>query len=675
MCVANGAMLRNLARRFLEAGEIHTVAGRALVEERYAALRRQIPIIYVLVVVNMFGLQVAASGRVELGINVPSAIAICALLRIGQWLRSSEQVNHAVMLRRMRQTIWVAFAICAFVFLWCYDLLLGEDGTAGMAVILFGVMTAIGAAYGLSPLPAAARIPLLVLALPLAALSLLSADLHFLGAALSISVVALLLLRLLTVNNSHFRAVVESRSIIAHQQELAESARQEAIVAATTDFLTGLPNRRAFVAAVDAAIGDNSQSSRFAVGILDLDRFKVVNDTYGHATGDEFLTIVAKRLIAAAGKKAVVARLGGDEFGLLIPRVSRVSEAECIAGKILAAVNRHATVQGRRFAISVCCGIALACRTKERTPSRLLADADLALYEAKDRAGGGVAVFEAWMEAPRRRRAQIETALQLPGVHERVSLVFQPIIDLNTGAVIANEALARWTDDELGAVSPSEFVPIAEQLNVIGDLTLHLMAKAFVEAATWPEPIRLSFNLSAVQLCAADSASVLLEAMDRANLPTHRLQVEVTETALMRDFDRCNRNLAQLRDAGVTIVLDDFGAGYASIGYLKQIRFDQIKLDGGLLTAALDSSDGERLLRAVIGLCDALGVGTVAEHVESEEQLRLLVSLGCRAGQGFWLQRPMSADDCRHFSTSAALVTNPGRQLSRKSRSRTSPSA
>lgn len=664
-------MLKSLARRFLAAGEIQTVAGRALVEERYAALRRQVPIIYILVVVNMFGLQVAASGKVEFGINVPSAVAICAVLRIAQWLLSSEQVSHTVMLRRMRQTIAVAFAICAFVFFWCYDLMLGEDGTAGMAVILFGTMTAIGAAYGLSPLPAAARIPLLVLALPLAAVSLLSADLHFLGAALSISVVALLLLRLLTVNNSHFRAVVESRSIIARQQELAESARQEAIVAATTDFLTGLPNRRAFVAAVDAALGDTSQHTRLAVGILDLDRFKVVNDTYGHATGDELLTIAAKRLLAAAGKKAVVARLGGDEFGLLIPGVNRASEAERAAGKILAAVNRHATVQGRRFAISVCCGMALAGRTKERTPSRLLADADLALYEAKDRAGGGVAVFEAWMEAPRRRRAQIERALQLPGVHERVSLVFQPIIDLKTGRVMANEALARWTDDELGEISPSEFVPIAEQLNVIGDLTRHLMSEAFAEAATWPEPIRLSFNLSAVQLCAADSASVLLEAMDRANLPTHRLQVEVTETALMRDFDRGNQNLAQLREAGVTIVLDDFGAGYASIGYLKQIRFDQIKLDGGLLTAALDTSDGERLLRAVIGLCDALGVGTVAEHVENEEQLRLLVSLGCGAGQGFWLQRPMPAQECRHFSKSADSIFDAGRRSSRNPPART----
>ncbi|HUG46751.1 MAG TPA: EAL domain-containing protein, partial [Sphingomicrobium sp.] len=649
-----------LVRRFLDAGEIETAAGRALVEERYTALRRQIPIIYVLIAVNLFGLQVASGGVLEFGVNVPSAVAICALFRIAQWLRASDDADHAVMLRRMRQTIWLALAICLFVFLWCHVLIQSREGAVSMDVLLFGSMTAIGAAYGLSPLPAAARLPLLVLALPLAAVSSLSTDLHTVGAALSISVVALLLLRLLAVNNSQFQAVVESRSIIARQQELAEGARQEAIHAATTDFLTGLPNRRAFVAALDAAIAGDSKMASFAVGILDLDRFKVVNDTYGHATGDELLRIASKRLVAAAGKKAVVARLGGDEFGILLPDVHGTAQAQRTADAILAAVCRPADVEGRRFLISLCCGVATAKKASGRSPSRLLADADLALYEAKDRSAGRVAVFEGWMEAPRRRRAQIERALQLADLHERVDLVYQPIIDLNTGQVIANEALARWTDDELGEISPAEFVPIAEQLNVIGDLSDHLMVKAFTEAATWPEPVRLSFNFSAIQLCGQDSAAALLDALDRAKLPTRRLQVEVTETALLRDFDRANANLALLREAGATIVLDDFGAGFASIGYLRKLRFDQIKLDGGLLTAAIDNSDGERLLMAVIGLCDALGVATVAEHVESEEQLKLLVSLGCGAGQGFWLQRPMSAAECRRFSQSSGLVIDTG---------------
>lgn len=653
-------MLRSVVRRLFTAGEVESRTGRALVEERYSTLRRQIPIIYMLAAVNLFGLQLASSGTVEIGLNVPSAVAACAAIRIIQWLRVKENVPHRQMLRRMHQTILLATVICLSVFLWCFDLLRTETTESQMAVMLFGGLTAIGVTYGLSPVPAAARVPLLTLVLPLALFGLWSNDPQFVGASLSLSFVSLLLLRLLVVNNSHFTALVQSRSIIAREQELAEIARQEAIVAATTDFLTGLPNRRAFVAALASSFEEAGESGRFAVGILDLDRFKAINDTFGHASGDKLLSTVAKRLRSAAGKSVVVARLGGDEFGLLIPCVSTGAQAERVARAILESVNRPTRVDGRQFTVSLCCGLALAGARNERTPSRLLADADLALYEAKEQAEDKVAVFDSWMEAPRSRRVLIERALEMPGVQDRIELVYQPIFELPTGRIIANEALARWSDPELGNVPPAEFVPIAEQLNVIGKLTKHLLAKAFADAAEWPASVRLSFNLSAVDLCAADTADIVLEALGRAALPTGRLQVEVTETALLRDFNRAKDNLERLGDAGVTVVLDDFGAGYASIAYLKQLRFDIIKIDGGLLTAALDSADGERLLGAVLGLCGTLGVEAVAEHVEHEEQLKLLIRLGCRAGQGFWLQRPLPADECLRFANGATLVAEDG---------------
>jgi predicted signal transduction protein with EAL and GGDEF domain len=278
-----------------------------------------------------------------------------------------------------------------------------------------------------------------------------------------------------------------------------------------------------------------------------------------------------------------------------------------------------------------------------------MADADLALYEAKDGAGASVCVFEARMEAPRRRRAQIERALQVPQIEEQFRLNYQAIADLESGEIIAYEALARWSTPELGPVSPAEFVPIAEQLHLIADINCHLMTRAFMEAARWPAAIRLSFNMSAIQLCARGSAETLLERLVQTGLPASRLQVEVTETALLADLDMARANLAILREAGVTIVLDDFGAGFASIGYLRELRFDQIKLDGAIVTAAKDSADGRRLLSAVIALCDILGVMTVAEHIESENLLHLLRELGCAAGQGFWLHRPAPADSLAVF--------------------------
>jgi diguanylate cyclase (GGDEF)-like protein len=424
-----------------------------------------------------------------------------------------------------------------------------------------------------------------------------------------------------------------------------QHAHREAVIAATTDFLTGLPNRRAFVAALGAMTSETRDC--FAVAILDLDRFKTVNDTFGHVAGDQLLEEVAARLVEAVPPGGLVARLGGDEFGLLVPDVRHGPDAKRIGDQILRRVNGPVLLDGREFAVSASCGLGISHRREAPSPSRLMADADLALYEAKENPGAGAAVFELRMEAPRRRRAQIEQAVRLPGFRDQLSIVFQPIFNLSTGRIIANEALARWRNEELGSVGPSEFVPIAEQLNLIDGINLHLMKLAFDAARDWPGHIKLSFNLSAVQMCSTGSAEVVLGALKAARLTARSLQVEVTETALLRDFERARENLNILRDAGATIVLDDFGAGYASISYLRELCFDQIKLDGALVTAAQQSADGKQLLRAVIVLCEVLGVSSVAEHVGSAELLKLVLELGCTAGQGFWLEPPLSAAELR----------------------------
>ena len=637
-------MLIRFVRRYCGA-DLSTRSGRAMVEENYWSLRRQTPIVYLLGIVNVSAMEIAATGALSIGLNVPTFIAACGAVRMWHWFGSSRgsTPSHELMARRLRQTVWFAAAICIAVCVRCLYLLQVGDAASHMAVMLFGGLTAIGVAYGLTALPIAGWIPLVLIIGPMSVAALLSNDRRFAGAAFGLVTVAALTLRLLAAHSRHFSRVVRSRSVIARDQELVEHARQEAIVAATTDFLTGLPNRRALVAALDTA--ESEGIAPFALAILDLDRFKAVNDTFGHAIGDQLLKEVAARLVTTVGKRGLVARLGGDEFGVLLPGASNAEEARAIGADILRRVNGPVCLNGREFTIAASCGIGVARKDEDSSPSRLMADADLALYQAKDNPGGGVAIFEVSMEAPRRRRAEIERALQLPGVQDRLRLVFQPIFDLKTGRIVANEALARWCDPELGAIAPSEFVPIAEQLNLIDDINCHLMSLAFEAARSWPHEIRLSFNLSAIQLCSAGAARSVLGALKRAGLAAARLQVEVTETALLADFERARSNLTQLRKAGTMIVLDDFGAGYASIGYLRELSFDQIKLDGALVTAAQHSGDGKRLLRAVIGLCDILGVSTVAEHVESRELLTLVIELGCTAAQGFWLERPLEADD------------------------------
>jgi diguanylate cyclase (GGDEF)-like protein len=634
-------MLARVMNRYMGV-DLSTGAGRALVEERYWSLRRQVPIVFLLGFFNISAMELAATGRLSPGLNLPTFIACFWAIRLWQWFGSASGRNadHAEMVRRMRQTVFVAAAVCAAVCGRCLYLIHVGDEALQMAVMLFGGLTAIGVAYGLTALPAAGFIPLLLIIVPISGAAILSHQPRFAGAAFALVAAATFTLRLLGVHSRHLSEVIQSRSFIAGEQELSERAHREAVIAATTDFLTGLPNRRAFVAALEVA---TAGANPVAVAILDLNRFKAVNDTFGHAIGDLLLVEVAARLVRSVGSRGLVARLGGDEFGILLHDARRARDVAAMGAAILDGVNGPAILGGREFTVSGSCGLSISQKAGQ-SPSRLMADADLALYQAKENPGAGVALFEARMEASRRRRTQIERALQMPGLHDNLHLVYQPIFDLSAGHVIAHEALARWTDPELGSIAPSEFVPIAEQLNLIDDINGYLMKMAFATARFWPASIKLSFNLSAIQLCSPGSSAAVLAALDDAGLAPQRLQVEVTETALLADFEKARANLTQLRDAGATIVLDDFGAGYASIGYLRELSFDQIKLDGGLVTAAQHSADGKRLLQAVIGLCEILGVSSVAEHVESRDLLMLVQELGCAAGQGFWLEKPLAPD-------------------------------
>lgn len=637
--------------------DLRTASGRAIIEERYWSLRRQVPIVYLLGLINLSAMEIGATGSLTLGINLPTFILCCGVIRLWQWFVVRREVCHEEMVARMRQTVWCAAAVCFAVCVRSLYLLQVGDVAAHMAVLLFSGLTAIGVAYGLTALPTAGRIPLVLITLPIAFAALSSNEPRFTAAAFSLAVVAAITMRLLNAHSRHFTDVIRSRSAIVGEQERVELARQEAMIAATTDFLTGLPNRRAFVSAVEEAMSA-SDKEPFAIAVLDLNRFKSVNDTFGHAVGDLLLREVSIRLVKTVSSKGgVVARLGGDEFGILLNKVRRPKQAQALLERVISGVDGSVTIEGRQLQISACCGVAIADPGGEKSPSRIMADADLALYQTKASPTGSVAVFERRMEAPRRRRTLIESALLAPSVHEHFYVVFQPIFDLQSGRILAHEALARWKDPVLGSVSPSEFVPIAEHLNLMDAINDSLMDRAFMHARGWASEVKLSFNLSAIQLCTPGAARTVLTALSRSGLSAARLQIEVTETALLADFERARANLSELRNAGATIVLDDFGAGYASIGYLRELHFDQIKLDGGLVTAAQQSEDGRRLLQAVVGLCGILGVSTVAEHVESEHILKLVTDLGCQAGQGFWLMPPLSADAVQNQSLSYCART------------------
>lgn len=647
--------------RLLDAGEAKTAFGRALLRERYRALQRQIPLLYAIALVNFLGLHFASGEPATALIQPVTLLALFVFVRLIYWLRLRGRVlSPERILVELKRTLFlagllsVAFGYSAISL---YDQLPGSERHF---VILFASMAAVGCAYGLTSFPAAARLPLLLFALPFAARLVASGNAAHAGVGISLALITMMILRLVNLHNEGFVQLVWSRSEVETERERAQRAEQVALEekarvrqVADSDSLTGLANRRAFIAELEARLGSAGPAPAFALALLDLDGFKPINDTFGHAAGDHLLIEVAARLRHEAGAGSLVARIGGDEFALILPCGNEAALMRT-GERIRTALEQPYPVDGREFRISACCGLTLLAPGGADITTAL-SQVDAALYSGKQSGRGRVALFTPAIAEANRRRIAIERALRDPLVGREFSLVFQPVFDLASGAIRAFEALARWQHPTLGAITPGEFIPITEQINVVEQISDGLLARACAEAAHWPGAVRLSFNLSAIQLCSASSAARLLAIAAERGIEARRLQFEVTETALLVDFGSARLNLERLRAAGARIVLDDFGAGFASISYLREIVFDAIKIDGSLIAGAIESEAGARLLKGVLDLCASLRVPCVAEHIERPEQLDMLRALKCRDGQGFALSPPLPAADARALAAARLM--------------------
>ena len=652
--------------RLLSAGEAETAFGRALLNERYRLLQRQIPLVYLLALANVGGFHMAHRLSLATLIHPANWVVVLVLVRLGYWLRTrNRELPPEAILGELRRTLFFAALFSLAAIFWSITFLLrSPDDTQQELVILFASLAAVGVSYGMSGFPAAARMPLLLFALPFSAFLAFSPNPAHLGVGACLFLITLLTLRLIDLQDRGFVEIVRSRSAVENERERADLAKQEALAEkarvrqiADSDPLTGLANRRAFLDALGRRLADPA-APPFSVALLDLDGFKPVNDTFGHAAGDAVLVEVATRL-RAHPEALVAARIGGDEFALILS-ADQAENALAAGQAVSEALSRPYRLDGREFRLSSCCGLVLL-QPGECDEALALRRGDAALYSGKAQGKGCVALFTPELERVNARRVAIERALRSPEMHDQIGLVFQPIFDLGSGAVRAFEALARWQHPELGTIAPSEFIPITEQINVIESISAALLASAAEEAGRWPDSVRLSFNLSAVQLCSASSAGQILATIAGRRLDPERLQIEVTETALLADFETARLNLNALRHAGARVVLDDFGAGYASISYLREMFFDAIKLDGSLLVGAADSTAAMRLFKGVLDLCASLNVPCIAEHIETADQLALLRRLGCRDGQGFALAPPLAAAEARELAA-ARLVPFRGRR-------------
>jgi len=442
------------------------------------------------------------------------------------------------------------------------------------------------------------------------------------------------------------RLGAERFAICLSFEDVTEKRAAEArlLAMARVDALTGLPNRRVLLESVEVALGEVVDKEAHCAALLffDLDRFKIVNDRLGHASGDALLVAVADRIRSLVGPGDLAARLGGDEFALLVERPS-LDDARRFAEDLIAAIAGVHEIGPYQASIGVSVGMAVADRTTEGDAKALMRNADAALTEAKNAAGDVVVIFDAAMEHVAESNKVLEQDLRDGLLRDEFTVLYQRQVDLMSGAITGVEALVRWRHPRDGFVSPARFIPLAERTGLIEPLGAWVLRTACREAAAWTLPIKVSVNLSAVQLSRGDLVGTVLDALAEAGLPAARLDLELTESLLMEDDDIARGLLDRLRQAGVGLSLDDFGTGYSSLSYLRTFAIDKIKIDQSFVRDLPGDRSSMAIIGAVVGMAQGLGLRVNAEGVEKAEQLELLRDLGCHEVQGYLHGRPEPA--------------------------------
>ena len=439
----------------------------------------------------------------------------------------------------------------------------------------------------------------------------------------------------------------------AQAERLADLQEAQAALTrqATHDELTGLPNRALLVDRIDQALSHARRSGRCtAVLFVDLDRFKQVNDTHGHAAGDTVLRVVAEKLAAIIRPTDTVARIGGDEFVVLATNVDSQLHAADLSNRIVAEVCRRPdySEDGERLAASIGIAVSVGGRGSAET---LLAEADTAMYQAKSRGGGRAEVFDAALGRAVQQRAVALRMLQSALDEHRIVAHYQPIIDLAAGTVAGFEALARISDRNGLLVAPGDFIPVAEDSGLVVPLGAQVLAMACTHAAGWradvagARALTIAVNVSARQLQAGDLTTLVHETLERTGLDPACLHLEITETAIIDLHPGVVQQLTRIGDLGVEIGLDDFGTGYASLTHLRRLPLSFVKIDRSFVCGSGTNKEDDRIVSAVIDLAANLGLRSIAEGIETTHQLERLRALGCDQGQGFHFSRPLAPGD------------------------------
>lgn len=451
----------------------------------------------------------------------------------------------------------------------------------------------------------------------------------------------------------------------------AEKATESKIIQlAHRDTLTGLYNRASFTERLEASVRMLERyGTPFSLLFLDLDKFKLVNDTYGHPIGDKLLLEVANRVLEAVRSEDCVARLGGDEFAIIIERSNDAVFAAKLASRLIARVLEPYHIEGETLWIGVSVGIALAPQHGTR-PEQILRNADLALYRAKEDGRGVFRYFEAQMDFAQRERRILEQEMHQALEEEEFRLCYQPMISADSGYICCMEALIRWDHPIRGEISPGEFISIAEQSNLIVEIGKWTLLTACRAAADWPDNVCVSVNVAATHFMRSDIVADVAAVLEATGLDGRRLEIEITEGLLIEDSEDVINRLAALKRLGCAIVMDDFGTGYSSLSYLLKFPFDRLKIDQSFIADIGRGASARAILMAIASLGENLGIKITAEGVETREQLSFLQDIACDQLQGYLFSQPVPHADVapmmlRNFIDTSALVALPQDETAR----------
>ncbi|MEO6218199.1 MAG: EAL domain-containing protein [Sphingomonas sp.] len=462
------------------------------------------------------------------------------------------------------------------------------------------------------------------------------------------------------------------QGFIGSGSDLTERRRADAEITrlALFDSLTGLANRQRLRLSLDQMLHQPTGAYRStSLLLLDLDRFKAVNDTLGHQVGDSLLKQVGQRLHRAVGDAGLVGRLGGDEFQILLPSEANRERLGELARTIISSLSQPYFIDGSSITIGCSIGVAIA-PEDGRDSETLIRNADLALYAAKADGRGIHRFFREELLIGAQSRKQLEDDLRHALAQDQFHVAYQPVVSTIDERIVGYEALIRWDHPTRGAISPTEFVPVAEDTGLIEAIGEWVLRTACVEAATWPKDIRVAVNVSPIQFANPRLPTVITSALAKSGIAPHRLELEITEGVFLDETASSEHMFKMLKSLGVRLALDDFGTGYSSLGYLKKAPFDKIKIDQSFVRgAAIAGNRNAAIIKAIVTLADTLGMETTAEGVEVQDEILLIRELGCSHIQGYVYGKPMrAAEVLRQLSAAGGIATASGYRVSRSPR-------